>query len=311
MSRKESIRFLMQKLFTALFTLLLVTLFSFLLMRLSPIDPAEAYVKRNSAMVTQEQIDAARIQLGYDKPLYIQYASWLGEAVHLNFGTSLATGHPVVSELHDALPTTLIVVAISSVITIMGVLIFGYLGYIGHGNWTHKLLRFTGVLGVSIPAFYIATAFIDVFAIKVGAISVVGNSGLSRYVPAALCLCLSGMCFYSQMLTDALLHEMNQDYCVYAKCCGLSETRILLFHALPHAMIDLLPNFAQMIGMSLANAAIVERVFSLSGLGYLIVDSVIARDAPVIHASVLVLAGALVIMDVIAEIAQKLLKREL
>ncbi len=311
MKRKDVLRYIIQKIFAAIFTLLLVTLFSFLLMRLSPIDPAEAYVKRNSAMVTQEQIDTARIRLGYDKPLHIQYFSWLGKALHLNFGTSLATGLPVVSELEDALPTTLVIVAISAAITIMGVLIFGCLGYISHHHCTYKLLRFIGILGVSIPAFYIATAFIDVFAIKVGAISVVGNSGLSRYGPAALCLCISGMCFYSQMLTDALLHEMDQDYCVYAKCRGISEIRILVFHALPHAMIDLLPNFAQMLGMSLANAAIVERVFSLSGLGYLMIDSVIARDAPIIHASVLVLAGALVIMDVIAEIAQKLLKREL
>ncbi len=311
MKRKDVSRYIIQKIFAALFTLFVVTLFSFLLMRLSPIDPAEAYVKRNSAMVTQEQIDAARIRLGYDKPLYIQYFSWLWKALNLNFGTSLATGLPVVSELGDALPTTLIIVTISATITIIGVLIFGCLGYISHHHFTFKLLRFIGILGVSIPAFYIATAFIDVFAIKASAISVVGNSGLSRYGPAALCLCISGMCFYSQMLTDALLHEMDQDYCIYAKCRGISEIRILVCHALPHAMIDLLPNFAQMLGMSLANAAIVERVFSLSGLGYLMIDSVVARDAPMIHASVLVLAGALVIMDVIAEIAQKLLKRDL
>lgn len=311
MSRKEIIQYTFQKVLAALATLLLVTLFSFLLMRLSPIDPAEAYVKRNSAMVTQEQIDAARVQLGLDKPLYIQYISWLGNAVHFDFGTSLSTGHFVVSELKNALPTTLTIVCISAVTTIVGVLLFGCFGYLSKSHWTHKFLRFLGILGVSIPAFYLATAFIDLFAIKVGAISVVSNDGFSRYAPAALCLCISGMCFYAQMLTDALIHEMEQDYCVYSKCRGLSEARILLCHALPHALMDLLPNFAQMLGMSLANAAIVERVFSLSGLGYLIIDSVIARDAPVIHAAILVLAGALVILDVVAEVAQRLLKREL
>lgn len=311
MNLKERKRFLIDKTVSVLITLLLVTLFSFLLMRFSPIDPATAYVKRNSAMVTQEQIDAAKIRFGYDKPLYIQYLSWLENAVHLNFGTSLSTGHSVLSELKNSLPTTLIIVMISVASTIIGVLIFGCLGYMSHHCWLRKLLQFIGILGVSVPAFYIATAFIDVFAIKVGTISVVGNSGFSRYGPAALCLCISGICFYSQMLTDALIHEMDQDYCIYAKCRGLSETRILLLHALPHAMIDLLPSFAQMLGMSLANAAIVERVFSLSGFGYLIIDSVIARDAPVIHAAVLILAGALVIMDVIAEVVQKLLKREL
>lgn len=311
MKRKDVLQYTGKKIFAAIFTLLLVTLLSFMLMRLSPVDPAEAYVKRNSAMVTQEQIEAARVRLGYDKPLYIQYISWLWNALHLNFGTSLASGLPVASQLADALPTTLKVVAISAVFTLAGVLIFGCIGYLSHNRPLYKLFRFIGILGVSIPAFYIATAFIDVFAIKLGTISVVGNYGLSRYLPAALCLCISGMCFYSQLLTDALLHEMGQDYCIYAKCTGLSESRILIFHALPHALLDLLPSFAQMLGMSLANAAIVERVFSLSGLGYLMIDSVIARDAPMIHASVLVLAAALVLMDVIAEVVQMLLKREL
>lgn len=311
MTKKEMLHYIFQKIITALATLLLVTMFSFLLMRLSPIDPAEAYVKRNSAMVTQQQIDAARIKLGLDKPLYIQYIDWFKNAIHINFGTSLSTGRSVVSELKNALPTTLIIVCISTIITIIGVLLFACIGYLNKSRFLHKFMRFLGILGVSLPAFYIATAFIDFFAIKVGAISVVSNSGFIRYAPAAICLCVSGICFYSQMLMDALIHEMEQDYCIYAKCRGLTETRILLCHALPHALIDLLPNFAQMIGMSFANASIVERIFSLSGLGYLMIDSVIARDTPVIHATVLVLAGALVIMDIVAETVQKLLQRKL
>lgn len=311
MSRKEMVHYMVEKVLAALMTLLLVTLFSFLLMRLSPIDPAEAYVKRNSALVTQEQIEAARVKLGLDKPWYIQYANWLWNAVHLQFGTSLATGHSVVSELKKVLPTTLTVVCISAMITMAGVLLLGCFGALSNGRWRQKFLRVVGILGVSIPAFYLATAFIDVFAIKVGAISVVGNEGVRRYVPAALCLCVSGVCFYAQMLADALRREMEQDYSVYAKCRGLSDVRILLCHALPHALIDLLPSFAQMLGLSLANAAVVERVFSLSGLGYLMIDGILARDAPIIHATVLVLAGALVMMDVVAEVAQKLLRREL
>ena len=82
------------------------------------------------------------------------------------------------------------------------------------------------------------------------------------------------------------------------------EGRILLFHAFPHAVVDLLPSFAQMLGLCLANAAIVERVFSLSGLGYLIIDAVVKRDSPVIHAAVLVLALTLVLLDTAAELLQ-------
>jgi len=97
---------------------------------------------------------------------------------------------------------------------------------------------------------------------------------------------------------------MEQDYAMYLRCRGLREGRILLFHAFPHAVVDLLPSFAQMLGLCLANAAIVERVFSLSGLGYLIIDAVVKRDSPVIHAAVLVLALTLVLLDTAAELLQ-------
>jgi len=143
-----------------------------------------------------------------------------------------------------------------------------------------------------------------------GLISVAGNIGLARFLPAALCLSLSAICFYGQLLSDSLHREMEQDYAFYARCRGLSETRILVCHALPHALVDLLPSFAQMLGLCLAGAAIVERVFSLSGLGYLIIDAVVRRDSPVIHASVLLLAGALVLLDTVAELLQRWLQRD-
>lgn len=311
MRRKKIAGYLLQKAIAVLFTLLLVTLFSFLLMRLSPIDPAEAYVKRNSAMVTDEQIAAARVRLGLDKPLYIQYTAWLTNALKLDFGTSLASGHPVIYDLLNALPATFILVGWSALFMTAGSLILGCMGYFANGHWLNKIFRLTGVLGVSIPAFYLAAAFLDLFALKWGVISVVGNTGFAKYGPAAICLAISGICFYAQILADSLIHEMEQDYCSYAKCRGLDESRILICHALPHALIDLLPNFAQMLGLAFAGAAIVERVFSLSGLGYLIIDSVIARDSPMIFASVLVLAGVLVILDLLAEILQKILRREI
>lgn len=309
MSGKDKLRFIVNKAFSALLTLLLVTLLSFLLMRLSPIDPAEAYVKRNSALVTAERIEAARIELGLDKPLYVQYVSWMRNALQLDFGISLRSGHTVLHEVQKAMPTTMNIVAWAALFTSAGVLGLGFLQYLLRDCLGGKLVRCLGILGISIPAFYFSTAFLNIFALKWKVITIAGNSGAARYVPAALCLSISGICFYGQMLSDALVWEMEQDHCVYAKCRGLSEGRILIFHALPHVLVDLLPSFAQMLGLCFAGAAIVERVFSLSGIGYLIIDAVIARDAPVTHAAVLILAGVLVFMDFAAEIIQKILRK--
>ena len=285
-------RYLIRRAIVVLLTLFVVTLLSFLLMRLSPIDPATAYVKRNSAVVTQEQIDEARVMLGLDKPLPVQYFDWVVDALHMDFGISLGTGNPVTEELAKTVPVTLTVVAYSAVIMSLGVLGVGMLGYLWRQKAGGMILSFLTMIGISVPGFYLGTAFIDLFAVRLGWISVSGNSGFTRYFPVALCLSVLGICFYGQMLAASLEREMEQ------------EGRILLFHAFPHAVVDLLPSFAQMLGLCLANAAIVERVFSLSGLGYLIIDAVVKRDSPVIHAAVLVLALTLVLLDTAAELLQ-------
>ena len=133
-------RYLIRRVIVVLLTLFVVTLLSFLLMRLSPIDPATAYVKRNSAVVTQEQIDEARVMLGLDKPLPVQYFDWVVDALHMDFGISLGTGNPVTEELAKTVPVTLTVVAYSAVIMSLGVLGVGMLGYL----WRQKAGGLTG-----------------------------------------------------------------------------------------------------------------------------------------------------------------------
>lgn len=303
-------KYILRKLAVVVLTLLLVTLLSFLLMRLSPIDPATAYVKRNSAIVSEEQIEQARIQLGMDRPLSSQYLNWVKSALLGDYGISLGTGKPVAEEMAKSIPITMSVVAYCGVFMIIGVLVVGSLGYIWTGKIYGKILSLISIIAISTPPFYFAINLLDTFAVRLGWIQVSGNSGLAKYVPVALCLSFFGIGFYGELLASTLRQEMSQDYILFSRCRGISESRLLLCHALPHAVINLLPSFAQMLGLSLANAAIIERIFSLSGLGYLIVDSVIKRDSPVIHASVLFLALMLVLFDTVANILQQVLRKD-
>lgn len=286
-------------------SILFVTVLSFLLMRLSPIDPATAYVMRSSAIVTQEQIDEARILLGMDKPLFLQYFMWVKNAIGGDLGISLSTGQTVLSELLKAIPISLYVVGFAALIMMVGVLILGSLQYLANGTVLGKMINIGCIIGISIPPFYLAILFVNYFAFQSRFFSVTGNVGVMRYLPSAICLSVCGITFYSQMLAKRLEEEMNKDYIFFARCRGLKEIRLLIFHALPGAVIDLVPNFAQMIGLCLAGAAVVERVFSLPGFGYSIIDSVVKRDAPIIHASVLFLAIVLVILNFAAMLIQR------
>lgn len=197
-------RYMARRISVMIFSLLFVTLLSFMLMRLSPVDPAAAYVMRNSAIVTEEQITAARIELGLDKPLAIQYFTWVKDALGGEFGISLASGKPVLTELSKSIPVSLRVVGVSAVLMISGVLLFGCLQYLTRERLAGKALTVLSIIGISIPAFYLALLFIQYFAFQSDFISVTGNTGLMKYLPAALCLSVGGAAFYSQMLAGSL-----------------------------------------------------------------------------------------------------------
>ncbi len=294
-----------------LLSVLFVTVLSFLLMRLSPVDPATAYVMRNSPIVTAEQIEEARVMLGMDKPIYVQYFTWLKDALQGNMGISLSTGEPVFKLLQNAIPVSLTVVSLSTLFMIVGVIVIGILQYLIQQSVTGKLIRALCIAGVSIPPFFLAIIFIRYFAHNLSILSITGNQGLMKYLPSALCLSVAGIAFYSQMLAARLTEEIQSDYVFFSKCRGLSDLRLVFFHALPAAVVDLISNFAQMIGLTLAAATIVERVFSLPGFGNLIIDSVVQRDAPVTHASVLFLAIVLVLLNFVAVSIQSFFQRNI
>jgi len=285
-------------------SVILVTLFSFLLMRLSPIDPATAYVMRSSAIVTQEQVSEARVLIGMDKPFVVQYFIWFKNVMKGDLGISLSTGQPVLMELSKAVPVSFRVVGLSAVLMAVGAIVFGSIQYLTKDKFSEKLFRSLAIVAVSVPSFYIAILFISSVIYQSESLSITGSSGVMRYFPSAVCLAVSGVGFYSQMVVKRLKEEMSSDYIFFAACRGIPELKLLISHALPGVIVDLVPSFAQMVGLILAGAVVVERVFSLPGFGNLIIESVIKRDTPVIHGSVLVLAVTLLVLNFIAEMTQ-------
>lgn len=299
----------LRRLFELIFTFLIVSILSFGLMRLSPVDPATAYAIRNMSSATPEQVQQVREDMGLDKPLPVQYFNWVKNALHLDFGESLVNGKPALGELMRAVPVTLKVVGLTACIEAVGAVLFGCLLHLWRGKPGGVVLTVLALAAISIPGFYIASVYLDLFAVKWNIISVVGNAGVLKYVHPALCLALAPTFFYARLLSSALDRESGEDYVFYARSRGLSEGRVLLRHTLPHGVISLIPSFLQSIGLTLAGAAMIERVFSLPGLGYLIIDSVLARDTSMVHLEVLFLAMMLVLLNIISDWMQELLQK--
>lgn len=300
-------RFIIQKIIQLFLTLFLVTAITFLLMRLSPIDAAEAYARRVFT-VDNSRIELIREEMGLNRPLIVQYFDWLVDLLHLDLGNSLVDNKDVFMIVGTAAKETACIVLLATAIQALGALVLGMLLYLARRNFIGKLLTFLSIAAISVPAFYLATSFIDVVAVRWRLMSVAGNTGLLRYLPAALCLAVSGIAFFGQMLSKAIEQAMQEDNVLYARCRGLSDRYIVAKYAMPQAVISTIPTFMQMMGMCMAGSAIVENIFSLPGLGYRIVDSLTNRDLPVIYATVLFLAFALVIFNILADIIQRLLQ---
>ncbi|MGL6197776.1 MAG: ABC transporter permease [Lachnospiraceae bacterium] len=302
---KESTkRYIRRKIIELLFTLFFVTLLSFLLMRVSSVDPATAYAKRNIGNPTAEQIEAINIKLGFDRPLAVQYANWVIDLFKGDLGTSLANGRSVWSEIMKAFPKTISIVLLSSVMQVIGIIGLSCTFFLMPWRVPKKLLRSLCVIGISIPSFYIATIYLDYFAVKKNLISVTGNVSFIGYLSPAICLAVFCIAFYVPMLTDALQRESEEEYAFYGRSRGFTETWMLVKHFLPKALIGLLPSFLQNVGLCLAGATIIEQIFSIPGFGYLIVNSVLSRDTPMIHAEVFFLAFALSVCNILADVIQ-------
>ena len=201
---KATRRFIVNKVLEMLITLVVVTLISFLLVRLSPIDPAEAYARRSFAAFsfTDEQMEALREDMGLNDPLPVQYVTWVRDALHLDFGKSFVSGQPVFEKVTTAIGITVTIVLISAVIQAVFILLFGCLCYLTRKRMIGHALIFLCIAGVSIPSFFFASTYLDIFAVKLGLTSVAGNTGLMRYLPAAVCIGIGCIALFSPIILN-------------------------------------------------------------------------------------------------------------
>jgi peptide/nickel transport system permease protein len=289
---------------TSLLTILLVTFMSFILVKISPVDPAESYLRLHGSMPTEELIQKISESMGLNQPLLSQYLLWLKNAFTLNLGSSLVTGNLVINEFAETIPKTISMVCVSVMIQAILIPLIGCSMKMTKNPIVMKVLDLTCIIFLSIPVFLVGTFILEIFALRLGWISVI-NSG--KFWPA-VCLAVPYVGVYSKMLKTNLDYQMKKEWAINARCRGYSETRILFLHGLKHSMSELLPNFAQNVGMMIAYSGIVEVVFSYKGVGNLVIEAIRFKDIPMIHASVLFLAVNILFVNLFAELLRTFIK---
>ena len=301
MSKKQ----LLYRLGQIVLALLGISFITFALVMLSPGDPVRQMIAGNEdIIVSQQEIDALRAELGLDKPFVFQYLDWLGRALRGNLGFSYMVKKPVVEELMHSLPATVILSLASTLFMLAVAVPLGIYSAVKRNSIADYIVRAMTFVSISIPNFWMGLMLLWIFGLKLRWLPIVGGSvNLRNLVLPALTLGIVMAAKYARQVRAAVLEELNQDYVTGARARGMSESHILWKEVLPNAMLPLITLLGLSFGNLLGGAAVVEIVFSWPGLGYLAVQSIIYRDFQLVQGIVLWIALMYMIINLVIDIS--------
>ena len=280
-----------------------ITLLSFLLINVSSMDAVDVMEQSTGRVMTDEQKEAARKELGLDKPLPQQYLTWLGGVLTGDMGTSYVSGKPVFSTFVSKLPATLALAVTSILLTVVIAIPLGILSAVYQNRAPDYIIRFFSFVGNSLPNFFVSLLLIYFLALKLGLFPVIGNGqGLKSIMLPTLTLAISMASKYTRQVRAAVLEELNKDYVQGARARGIRENKILIFSVLKVAMLTIITLLALSIGSLLGGTAIVESIFMWDGVGKMAVDAITMRDYPVIQAYVIWMAVIYVVVNLVTDL---------
>jgi peptide/nickel transport system permease protein len=275
--------------------LLLVSLLSFAIIALVPGDPAAAFA---DASASPAQLARIRHELGLDQPIGLQMLAWYGRLLHGNLGHSILLNRSVAAALAERLPVTLSLTGLALAAALIAGIAAGALAAVHRARWPDQTVMAAALLGLSVPDFWLGLMLIILFAVKLGWLPSGGFTPIqddpvawlrSVLLPAAT-LAAVQVGFIARMARAAVLDVLGQDFIRTADAKGLRRRRVILRHALPNAAVPLLTVAGIAAGSLLGGAVVVEQVFSIPGVGRLIIGGILSRDYPVIQGGLLFLA---------------------
>ena len=289
-----------------------VAIFVFLLLRLSPGDPA-AILAGDTATI--ETIAAIRADLGLDRPIPEQFITWFGQLVQGDLGRSVLSKQPVTTLIAQRVEPTLSLALCTLIFAIIVAVPMGILAAWKQGSWLDRGIMALSVAGFSVPVFVLGYVLIFVFSMKLDLLPVQGFASLSEGLPAfaaRITLPTIGLSFiyialFARITRAAMLDVLGEDYIRTAHAKGLKDHVVLVKHALRNAAIPIVSVIGIGFALLIGGVVITETVFNIPGIGRLVVDAVLARDYPIIQGVILLFSGIYVLINLAIDIAYVLL----
>ena len=288
--------------------LLAITFLSFAMMRIAGSDAVEQKMENTGSAVSQEVVDAARAELGLDKPFLTQYFVWLGNLLRGDMGTSYVSGREVFSTFISKLPATLLLTVTSILLTVVISVPLGILAAVKQNRFTDYLIRAASFLGNSMPNFFVALLLMYFFAIRLNWFPVIaGGVSLQSVAMPSLTLAIAMSAKYLRQIRATVLDELSRDYVVGAKARGVKFSVTMYRSVLKASLVTIITLLTLSIGSLLGGTAIVESIFMWDGVGKMAVDAISMRDYPIIQAYVMWMAVIYVAVNLITDLSYRFL----
>lgn len=284
-----------------------VAVLTFLLMHMLPGDPATLIA---GDMADQDAIAQIRRDLGLDQPVAVQLWLWVTNLLQGDFGRSLMLNQPVMEAFFERIPVTLSLALVAFVITIPVGIVLGVVAAVWRDTWVDSAVMVLALVGVSVPNFWIAILSVILFSVTLGWLPSAGyvplTEDFSRWlaclIQPAVVLALFQIGYLARMTRSAMLDVLDQDYIRTARAKGLSEFTVINSHAVRNALIPVITIVGLQMGFLLGGAVVCESVFAWPGIGRLTVQAILARDFPVIQASILLLSVIFVAVNFLTDL---------
>ena len=304
--------YIVKRLIQGLIVIILVSLFVFFIMRLLPGDPLLIYVSQSVELqnYSLEKLEDLRREFGLDKPIMLQYANWIWDILHGDFGTSIFYRESVGKLMLERFPVTLHLGLLALILGAIFGILGGVLAAIRRGKWVDKFVTFLTIIGITIPVFWLGILMIYAFGLKLGWLPVYGYTSplddfwlsTRQIIMPVICLAVFGLASTARLTRSSMLEVIRQDYIRTAYSKGLRESAIIRRHALKNGLISVFTLFGLSVSHIFGGSVLVEMVFAIPGVGRLLVSSIFAQDYVVVQAITLVISIVVLVVNLMVDI---------
>ena len=302
------IGYIFRRILAVIPVMLIVAVFVFLLLRLTPGDPA-AILAGDAA--TPAQLERIRTSLGLNEPIYVQFTTWVDQLLHGDLGISLISNTPVAQMIGQRIWPTINIAILTIILSVAIAVPMGVVAAWRHRTWVDYAVMSFSVLGFSVPVFVIGYVLIKFFSIDLRWLPVQGytppTQDFGKFLARAILPCLTLATIYvaliARMTRASLLEVLGEDYIRTARAKGVKERIVLFRHALSNAAVPILTIIGTGFALLISGVVVTESVFNIPGVGRLTVDAILARDYPVIQGIILLMSALYVFINLLIDLS--------